>query len=89
MSQQQTKLIHHWESKGFFVVNNVRTNKTGMPDLTASKPNKTIYIESKEKNDSLNPNQIARLNQLSKLGFDCFVNFDKWTEQEENDTNLF
>lgn len=86
---QQDKLIKHWESLGYFVVNNVRTNKTGLPDLTASKPNHTVYIESKEPNDTLNPNQIARLGQLTSRGFDCFVNFDKWTEKEKDDTDLF
>jgi len=87
--KMQDKLIQYWEKKSYFVVNNVRTNKTGLPDLTASKPNHTVYIESKEPDDSLKPNQIARLKQLTSLGFDCYVNFDKWTQGEEQETDLF
>jgi len=86
---QQTELIKYWESKGYFVVNNIRTNKNGLPDLTASKPNHTVYIESKEPSDRLSPNQIARLKQLTSMGFDCFVNYNLWTEGESLDTELF
>jgi len=86
---QQTELIRHWELKGYFVINLIATNKNGIPDLVATKPNECIYIESKESNDRLSPNQINRLNQLTLEGFECYVNYDKWKVTKEFDTDLF
>jgi Holliday junction resolvase len=75
---QQSKLKKYWKSKGFFVINLVRVTPTGIPDLIAIKPNKVVFIESKEDNDTLKPNQRIRLNMLTKLGFECYLNYDIW-----------
>ena len=46
-SKQQTKLIKHWRSLGYFVINLVKITPTGLPDLIALKPNEVIFIESR------------------------------------------
>ena len=73
-SKQQTKLIKHWQSKGYYVINLIKATPIGLPDLIALKPDKVVFIESKEKNDRLSPLQHTRLSILTKLGFDCYVN---------------
>ena len=73
-SKQQTKLIKHWRSLGYFVINLVKITPTGLPDLIALKPNEVIFIESKEKWDKLSPLQIAKIEILKKLKFKVYVN---------------
>jgi len=89
MSKQQTKLIKHWESKGYFVINLVVVSKPGLPDLICVKKDHVVFVESKEKWDKLSLLQITWLNRLTKLGFDCYVNYDKWKVTKEFDTDLF
>lgn len=76
--KQQSKLKKHWQKKGYFVINLIRVTPVGVPDLVALKPNEVIFIESKEDDDKLSPLQIAVLNNLTKIGFTCYVNYDKW-----------
>jgi Holliday junction resolvase len=73
-SKQQTKLIKHWRSLGYFVINLVKITPSGLPDLIALKPNEVIFIESKEKWDKLSPLQIAKIEILKKLKFKVYVN---------------
>lgn len=87
--KKQDELIAYWTKNNYFVINNIRTNKTGLPDLTATKPDHVVFIESKEDNDSLSANQIARLNQLHSRGFDCYVNYEKWAGSDRFDTDIF
>ena len=68
-SKQQTKLIKHWRSLGYFVINLVKITPSGLPDLIALKPDEVIFIESKEKWDKLSPLQIAKIEILKKLKF--------------------
>ena len=77
-SKQQTKLIKHWRSLGYFVINLVKITPTGLPDLIALKPNEVIFIESKEKWDKLNPLQIAKIEILKKLKFKVYVNENEY-----------
>ena len=76
--KQQTKLIKYWKGKGYFVINLIVCTPIGMPDIIALKPDKVVFIESKEGNDSLSPLQKVWLNRLSKKGFECYVNYDLW-----------
>ena len=78
MSKQQTKLIKHWRSLGYFVINLVKITPSGLPDLIALKPNEVIFIESKEKWDKLSPLQIAKIEILKKLKFKVYVNQDEY-----------
>lgn len=77
MSKQQTKLINHWKSKGYFVINLIVTSKAGLPDLVCLKPNHVVFVESKEKWDRLSSLQKVWINRLLKLGFDVYVNDEK------------
>jgi len=77
-SKQQTKLIKHWRSLGYFVINLVKITPSGLPDLIALKPNEVIFIESKEKWDKLSPLQIAKIEILKKLKFKVYVNQDEY-----------
>jgi len=77
-SKQQTKLIKHWRSLGYFVINLVKMTPSGLPDLIALKPDEVIFIESKEKWDKLSPLQIAKIEILKKLKFKVYVNQDEY-----------
>jgi len=77
-SKQQTKLIKQWQNKGYLVLNLVRITPIGLPDLIAIKPDKVIFIESKEVWDKLSVLQKTKLKMLKKLGFECYVNNDKF-----------
>jgi Holliday junction resolvase len=77
-SKQQTKLIKHWRSLGYFVINLVKIIPTGLPDLIALKPNEVIFIESKEKWDKLSALQIAKIEILKKLNFKVYVNENEY-----------
>jgi len=74
MSAYQTKIIKEYESKGYFVIKLIRTNKNGIPDLLCLKKNETpIFIECKEKKDTIKPLQQYRIDELISLGFEAFV----------------
>jgi len=77
-SKQQTKLIKHWRSLGYFVINLVKITPSGLPDLVALKPNEVIFIESKETWDKLSPLQIAKIEILKKLNFKVYVNENEY-----------
>lgn len=77
MANQQTKLIKHWQDKGYFVINLVRVSPTGLPDIIAIKPNEVIFIESKEVRDKLSPLQKIKIKMLKQLGFKVYVNYEK------------
>jgi hypothetical protein len=75
MSKHQTKIIKEYESLNYYVIKLTVTNKTGIPDLLCLKAGETpIFIESKEKNDTLKPLQKYRIDELNKLGFIAFEN---------------
>jgi len=77
-SKQQTKLIKHWRSLGYFVINLVKITPSGLPDLIALKPNEVIFIESKEVWDKLSALQIAKIEILKKLKFKVYVNENEY-----------
>ena len=77
-SKQQTKLIKHWRSLGYFVINLVKITPTGLPDLIALRPNEVIFIESKEVWDKLSALQIAKIEILKKLKFKVYVNENEY-----------
>ena len=78
MSKQQNDLIKHWKSKGYFVINLIVISPIGLPDLLCLKPNHAVFVESKEKTDRLSPLQKVWLTRLTELGFDCFINNEKF-----------
>jgi hypothetical protein len=57
------------EAKGYLVLKNIRLNKTGYPDLQCIKKGEVdVWIECKEKNDTIKPLQKLRIDQLNELG---------------------
>ena len=76
-SNQQTKLINQWKSKGYFVINLVKVTPSGLPDLIALKQNEVVFIESKEKWDRLSQLQKIKIKMLTNLGFTVYVNDEK------------
>jgi hypothetical protein len=79
MSKHQTKIINKYKKEGWFVINLIKTNKNGIPDLLCLKDGeKPTFIESKEIKDTLKPLQEFRIKELNDLGFIAFV--DKATK---------
>ena len=72
--KQTDKIRKHWESKGWFVVNLIKTNKNGIPDYVIFKDGITVFVESKEEWDSLSKIQEYRIKELKQLGFKVYVN---------------
>jgi len=72
--KQTDKIRRHWESKGWFVVNLIKTNKNGIPDYVIFKDGITVFVESKEEWDSLSKIQEYRIKELKQLGFKVYVN---------------
>ena len=70
MSKFQTKIIKEYEDKGYYVINLTRTNKQGIADLLCLKKDELpLFIECKEKNDTIKPLQRFRAKELIKKGF--------------------
>lgn len=62
------------EGDGWFVINLIKTSKNGIPDLLCLKDGKAVFIECKEKNDTVKPLQEYRIKQLKEMGFEAYVN---------------
>lgn len=60
------------QGKGYTVVSVAKLSANGYPDLLCMKQGKSIWIESKEKNDTLKPLQKVRIKQLQENGFVAF-----------------
>lgn len=68
-SKLQTLTIKNLEKNGYFVINLTRTNKNGIADLLALKAGENpIFIECKEKGDTLKPLQKFRGEEIKKYG---------------------
>lgn len=67
----QSKLMKQYESKGYTVLKIIRLNKSGYTDLMCLKNGICIFIESKEKNDTLKPLQKKRIDELINNGFEA------------------
>jgi Holliday junction resolvase len=72
-SKHQSRVIKKMENEGWFVINLIRTSKNGIPDLLCLKDGKAVFIECKEKKDTLKPLQEFRIKQLKEIGFEAYV----------------
>ena len=69
-SKFQTKTIKEFERQGYFVINLIKTNKNGLPDLLCLKSGQPpLFIECKEKKDTVKPLQQYRKREIEKHGF--------------------
>ena len=93
-SDYQKRISDNLTADGYFVTNLIKTNRNGIPDLLALKSDEpAMYIECKTLKGKLSEIQVFRLNELSLLGFNCFVSYGmelkKWQIIEKKDTDLF
>lgn len=67
-SKFQNKIKKEYQKKGY-TVTKFGAAQAGYPDLLCTKENEIdIYIECKEKNDTLKPLQMVRIDQLNAKG---------------------
>ena len=67
--QIQSKRIKELESKGYYVLKLVKTNKNGIPDLIAIPPQtQVLFSEVKTKRGKLSTLQKYRLKELEEHG---------------------
>lgn len=77
-SKFQTKIIREYEKLGYYVLKLTITNKTGIPDLLCLKHNEIpLFVECKEKTDTVKPLQDYRRRELIELGFNAIILQDK------------
>jgi len=67
--QIQSKRIKQLESEGYYVIKLTQTNKNGIPDLVALKPNDVLFVEVKAPKGKLSKLQEYRLKELKEYGF--------------------
>jgi len=73
-SKHQTKIIKQMEEAGYYVINLIKTNKNGIPDLLCLKAGEEPkFIECKELKDTVKPLQQFRIDELNRLGFNAYV----------------
>lgn len=68
-SKFQNKVIKEYKEKGYLVLNIIKLSANGYPDLLCLKENEIdIWIECKEKNDTLKELQKQRIDELNSIG---------------------
>tara|TARA_R110000823_G_scaffold81440_1_gene185298 strand:- start:535 stop:786 length:252 start_codon:yes stop_codon:yes gene_type:complete len=74
-SKYQRKIIKDFESRGYYVLNLIKTNKSGIPDLLAlKKGEEPTFIEVKGRKGVVSKLQEYRIKELKALGFTAYVN---------------
>jgi Holliday junction resolvase len=72
--QFQTKIIKEYESKGWYCLKLIKTNKNGIPDLLCLKSNeKPLFIEVKALKGVVSKLQKYRIDELISYNFDAIV----------------
>jgi Holliday junction resolvase len=72
MSNFQNKVKKQMQDQGYTVLKIIKLSDSGYPDLQCLKDGKTVWIECKEKNDTLKPLQKLRIDQLIAQGFNAY-----------------
>ena len=71
-STYQNKIKKQMEQKGYKVVSVIKLSQNGYPDLLCMKDGRSVWIECKEKNDTLKPLQKYRIDELINNGFEAY-----------------
>lgn len=71
-SSYQSKIKKQFEKDGYKVLKLIRLSENGYPDLQCLRDGETIFIECKEANDTLQPLQKARIDELRKMNFKAY-----------------
>ena len=67
--QIQSKRIQELESEGYYVLKLIKTNKNGIPDLIAIKPNaEVLFSEVKKPTGKVSKLKEYRLKELESYG---------------------
>ena len=69
----QRKIIKNLEQQGYYVLKLISTNKTGIPDILALKPNDIKFIEVKGTKTPVSELQKYRIKELINFGFDATI----------------
>jgi Holliday junction resolvase len=70
----QKDISDYLSNKGYFVINLIKTNKNGIPDLIAlKKDHKPLFIEVKTKRGKLSTLQKWYISHLNNMGFLAIV----------------
>jgi hypothetical protein len=72
MSQFQNKVKKQMQDQGYTVLKIIKLSDSGYPDLLLLKDGQAIWIEIKEKTDTLKPLQKLRIDQLNEQGFEAY-----------------
>ena len=72
-AKYQSKLIKKYEAEGYYVLKLISTNKAGIPDLLALKPDDVKFIEVKGLKTPVSKLQEYRIRELKNLGFDATI----------------
>jgi Holliday junction resolvase len=72
-AKYQSKLIKKYEAEGYYVLKLISTNKAGIPDLLALKPDDVKFIEVKGSKTPVSKLQEYRIKELKNLGFDATI----------------
>ena len=72
-AKYQSKLIKKYEAEGYYVLKLISTNKAGIPDLLALKPDDVKFIEVKGSKTPVSKLQEYRIKELKNLGFDAEI----------------
>ena len=72
-AKYQSKLVKQYEAEGYYVLKLISTNKAGIPDLLALKPDDVKFIEVKGKLTKVSKLQEYRIKELKNLGFDATI----------------
>jgi len=75
----QKKIINYLEKQGYTVVNLIKTNKSWIPDLIATKDWKCLWIEVKRPGGVLSKLQEYRIKKLRENWDKVLVNY--WYEE--------
>lgn len=71
-STYQNKVKKQMEKEGYKVVSVIKLSQNGFPDLLCMKDGRSIWIECKERNDTLKPLQKYRIDELINNGFEAY-----------------
>jgi Holliday junction resolvase len=71
-SKFQTKVKKEMEAQGYKVLKLITLSENGYPDLMCLKNGAVVFIECKEKNDTLKPLQKLRIKELRDNGFEAY-----------------
>jgi len=69
----QRKVIKRLEKEGYYVLKLIKTNKNGIPDIVAIKPNEVKFIEVKGVKTPVSEIQKYRIKELNSYGIPAII----------------